>query len=148
MSSSFCLRFSSSSASISNSESLDSSLAGEGSDDLATLICAECRYMLSVKTVRPRIHLIENACGWLPVSCTSSRASQSTDRVLAPPLRRLLPQITAQRLLGKLTSDRRKRLATGNTGCSRKMQGAILSWLMTTSTRLPIRGELDWHRRL
>ena|SRR5271163_3176888 len=114
MSSSICLRFSSSSASISDSESLDSSLAGEGSDDLATLICAECRYMLSVKTVRPRIHLIENACGWFAASCTSSHASQSTDRVLEPPLCRLLPQITAQRLLGKLTSDRGKRLATGH----------------------------------
>jgi hypothetical protein len=38
---------------------VDSSLAGEGSDDLATLVCAECRYMMSVKTVKPRIHLRE-----------------------------------------------------------------------------------------
>ena len=104
-------------------ESLDSSLTGEGSDDLATLICAECRYMLSVKTVRPRIHLIENACGRSDASCTSSHASQSTDRVLEPPLCRLLPQITAQRLLGKLTSDRGKRLATGHTGCSTLVAG-------------------------
>src|SRR5271156_5476443 len=101
MSSSICLRFSSSSASISDSESLDSSLAGEGSDDLATLICAECRYMLSVKTVRPRIHLIENACGWFASSCTTSHASQSTDRVLEPPLCRLLPQNCCPKVAGK-----------------------------------------------
>ena len=45
ISSPICLRFSSSSAAMSDSESLDSSLPGEGSDERATFMCAECRYI-------------------------------------------------------------------------------------------------------
>jgi len=122
------------------SESLDSSLAREGSDDLATLICVECRYMLSVKTVRPRIRLIENACSWFVAGCTSSHASHSADRVLEPPLCRLLG------CWGSSHPTAERGLLGADTCCGKlQMQGSNLLWLMTTFIRLLIGGELDWH---